>query len=111
MKMFLNMKKRILSMILTLVIAMTTGISTVAYADTKVSVKQTKGSVASEGDTKATVIVEIKNTTSETLRGVKAKIGVGELTYSPYSDEEVTVGDIEPGVKKTAQWVIIVTGL
>ena len=68
------MKKRILSMILTLVIAMTTGISTVAYADTKVSVKQTKGSVASKGDTKATVIVEIKNTTSETLRGVKAKI-------------------------------------
>ena len=61
------MKKRILSMILTLVIAMTTGISTVAYADTKVSVKQTKGSVASEGDTKATVIVEIKNTTSETI--------------------------------------------
>ena len=105
------MKKRILSMILTLVIAMTTGISTVAYADTKVSVKQTKGSVASEGDTKATVIVEIKNTASETLRGVKAKIGVGELTYSPYSDEEVTVGDIEPGVKKTAQWVINVTGL
>jgi len=105
------MKKRILSSILTLMLFMTTGIYSVAYADTKVSVKQIKGSVASEGDTKATVIVEIKNTTSETLRGVKAKIGVGELTYSPYSDEEVTVGDIDPGVKKTAQWVINVTGL
>lgn len=105
------MRKRILSVILTLVLAMTTGIYSVAYADTKVSVKQTKGSVASEGDTKATVIVEIKNTTGEALKGVKAKIGVGELTYSPYSDEEVTIGDIDPGVKKTAQWVINVTGL
>lgn len=105
------MKKRILSLILTLMLAMTTGIYSVAYADTKVSVKQTKGSIASEGDTKATLIVEIENTTGETLRGVKAKLGAGELTYSPYSDEEVTVGDMDPGVKKTAQWIINVTGL
>ena len=104
------MSKRIIS-ILTIILLCIFSMSGFVYADTKVSVKQIKGSVAAEGDTKLTVIAEIENTTSDKLVGVKAKIGTGELTYSAYSDEEVTVGDMDPGVKKTAQWVINVTGL
>lgn len=104
------MSKRIISITMIMLLCVFS-MSGFVYADTKVNVKQTKGSVAAEGDTKLTVIAEIENTTSEKLVGVKAKIGTGELTYSAYSDEEVTVGDIDPGVKKTAEWVINVTGL
>ncbi|MGB5824702.1 MAG: hypothetical protein WBH44_11570 [Proteocatella sp.] len=105
------MSKRILSIMISIICILTMGLGSTVYADTKVSVKQIKGSVAAEGDTKLTLIVEVENTTGEALKGVKAKIGVGDLTYSPYSDEEVAVGDIDPGVKKTAQWSMNVTGL
>lgn len=104
------MSKKILSVFMIVLLGVFS-MSGFVYADTKVNVKQVKGSVAAEGDTKLTVVVEIENTTSDKLTGVKAKIGTGELTYSAYSDEEVTVGDMDPGVKKKAEWVVNVTGL
>lgn len=107
----INMSKRILSIMMSIICVLTMGLGSTVYAETKVSVKQIKGSVAAEGDTKMTLIVEVKNTTTAQLTGVKVKIGVGDLTYSPYSDEEVAIGDIDPGVKKTAEWSMNVTGL
>lgn len=105
------MSKRIMSLMMSVICIFTMGLGSTVYAETKVSVNQIKGSIASEGATKLELIVEIKNTTGTALKGVKAKIAVGDLTYSPYSDEEVTVGDLDPGVKKTATWTMNVTGL
>lgn len=104
-------KKRILPLLLSIVYVLNLGLGIPVYAESKVSVSQIKGSVAAQGDNKATVVVEIENTGDSVLNGVKAKIGSGELTYSPYSEEEVTIGSIEPGVKKTASWNMNVSGL
>lgn len=104
------MSKRILSIVMIALLCVFS-MSGFVYADTKVNVKQVKGSVAAEGDTKLKVVVDIENTSSDKLIGVKATIGTGELTYSAYSDEEVTVGDLDPGVKKSAEWTVNVTGL
>ncbi len=105
------MKKKVLAFMLSIMCILNLGAMFPIYAESSVSVTQVKGSVAAQGDTKATVVIEIENTGSETLKSVKAKIASGELTYSPYSDEEVTIGSIEPKMKKTASWSMNVTGL
>lgn len=103
------MRNKILSLFMTLVLLISTG--TIVFAQDKVEIKQTKGSVVSEGDTTATLIMEVKNTTTETLQDVTVHLGAGNLTYAPYSEAEVSVGNIAPGEKKTASWNMNVTGL
>lgn len=105
------MKKKFVALMISIVYILNIGLMIPTYADSKVQISQIKGSVAAQGDNKANVIVEIQNTGSETLKSVKAKISSGELTYAPYSDEEVTIGSIEAGVKKTASWSMNISGL
>lgn len=105
------MKKKVIALMISIIYILNIGLMVPIYADSKVKISQIKGSVAAQGDNKANVIVEIQNTGSDTLKSVKAKISSGELTYAPYSDEEVTIGSIEAGVKKTASWSMNISGL
>lgn len=101
------MRNKIVSLLMATILLM----STTVFAQDKVEIRQTKGSIVSEGDTRSTLIIEVKNTTTETLQDVKVHLGIGNMTYTPYSEAEVSIGSLSPGEKKTATWTMNVTGL
>ncbi|MGL5439988.1 MAG: COG1361 S-layer family protein [Filifactoraceae bacterium] len=75
-------------------------------ATNEFKLQQTEGTVTIEGNSSTKLSVQITNTTSSKLTNVVAKINTSNLPHEPFSDKEISFGDIESKKTVLATWNI-----